>query len=320
MIVHRRIKRLLSWQVALAFLVVCRVAVGDEPSLVVSIHDEGATVFEGATPVLSYQANSKSLEGKWERADYVHPLYDLQGQVITEDFPEDHRHHRGIFWAWHQVWVGQQMLGDPWVCQEFQWDVQSVTATTPGNPVVITAVTHWKSPALLDANGNSIAVVEETARVVTHAAQADRRVIDFDISLVALVDGVRIGGSQDEKGYGGFSPRLRMVGDEQIISSAGILEPSLLAITQGTWVNITRESGGTLIIVHRENPEVTDAGVPWILRRTRSMQNVAFPGREPVAISMSEPTRIRYRMVIHDGSLDAQSIEAMQGEFWESGR
>ena len=33
------------------------------------------------------------------------------GQVLTEDFPADHLHHRGIFWAWHQVYVGEKAMG-----------------------------------------------------------------------------------------------------------------------------------------------------------------------------------------------------------------
>ena len=296
-----------------------QLAMSDQPQLSVSFHDEGATVFEGKSPVLSYQAKSRSHEGGWQRADYVHPIYGLDGKVITEDFPDDHRHHRGVFWAWHQVWVGDKRLGDPWVCQDFQWDVQSVAANTPGDhSVSITAVTHWKSPAFVDATDKPIAVVREQAEMRVHAKQAHYRVIDFRLSLLALRDDVRIGGSEDEKGYGGFSPRIRMNGDERFLSESGSLEPTTMAITAGTWVNITRENSGTAILCHRDNPQVTKQHAMWILRRNRSMQNAVFPGREPVTISTTQPLHLRYRLVVHDGTLTSEDIRAQQSDFWSS--
>ncbi len=293
-------------------------ALSDEPHLSVSFQEEGATVFEGQLPVLSYQSMPRSHDGGWLRADYVHPLYDLSGEVITEDFPDDHRHHRGIFWAWHQVWVGDKRMGDAWMCKDFQWDVQSVAANTPGDPVSITAITHWKSPALVDLTNEPIAVVQEQAQIVVHARQTHYRLIDFRLSLLALVDEVRIGGSEDEKGYSGFSPRIRMNGNERFVSESGSLEPTTMAITAGTWVNITRENSGTAILVHRDNPQVTEQNANWILRRSRSMQNAVFPGRDAVTISTTEPTVLRYRLVIHDGSLTPETIRELQADFWGS--
>jgi hypothetical protein len=38
------------------------------------------------------------------RSDYIHPLYGLNGEMLTNDWPDaDHPHHRGIFWAWLEV-------------------------------------------------------------------------------------------------------------------------------------------------------------------------------------------------------------------------
>ena len=40
------------------------------------------------------------------RSDYIHPLYGLNGEVLTRDWPVDHPHHRGIYWAWPEVDYG----------------------------------------------------------------------------------------------------------------------------------------------------------------------------------------------------------------------
>ena len=83
--------------------------------------DEGVELTESGKPVLFFQTKTKSQNGKWPRANYVHPLYGLDGQVLTEDFPEDHPHHRGVFWAWHQLRWNGESVADPWVCRGIEW-------------------------------------------------------------------------------------------------------------------------------------------------------------------------------------------------------
>ena len=67
----------------------------------------------------------KDLDAK-SRPHYVHPLYGLDGELLTEDFPRDHLHHHGIFWAWHQVYVVEKPIGDAWDMRDFYWDVRDV--------------------------------------------------------------------------------------------------------------------------------------------------------------------------------------------------
>ena len=43
--------------------------------------------------------------------------------MMTEEFPPDHPYHRGIFWAWHQLYVGNQSLGDGWVNESISQEV-----------------------------------------------------------------------------------------------------------------------------------------------------------------------------------------------------
>ena len=34
------------------------------------------------------------------RGNYIHPIYSCDGDVLTDDFPADHPHHRGLWWSW----------------------------------------------------------------------------------------------------------------------------------------------------------------------------------------------------------------------------
>ncbi len=98
--------------------------------LVAETTEEGVLVRENNDRVLFYQRKTKTLNGAYARANYVHPLFGLDGTVLTEEFPEDpphnHWHQRGIFWAWHQVLTDGNPMGDMWDCEDFKWDVRSV--------------------------------------------------------------------------------------------------------------------------------------------------------------------------------------------------
>jgi len=67
------------------------------------------------------------LGGKYSRSNYLHPVFGLDGEILTEDFPTDHLHHRGIFWTWHQLWHDSLRLSDSWMCENFSQEVSKVS-------------------------------------------------------------------------------------------------------------------------------------------------------------------------------------------------
>ena len=96
---------------------------------------QGYWFSEGETKVLFYQAERKALpDGQAARSNYFHPLYDLDGNVLTEDFPKDHIHHRGIFWAWHQVRINGTTVQDQWVNRDSFWAVQDARIDSDAAP------------------------------------------------------------------------------------------------------------------------------------------------------------------------------------------
>lgn len=306
---------------------------GEESGLWSRADGKVVEVVEDEVPVLTYQLEANSLDGRWSRAGYVHPLYDLRGQVFTEDFPEDHRHHRGVFWAWHHFSVGDLILGDPWLCKDF---VRQCVQTTSGavqngggECIGVDVSTLWKSPLLKDLNGELLPVVKEETQIIIHRRTEHQRLIDFDISLTAMLQNVRIGGSDDVKGYGGFSPRIKLNADQVFRFGGGEVEPTKTAVQGGPWIDISDKKRGLTIMSHPKNPvanrgaekaepsevengvsESAELASPWwILRRKRSMQNVVYPGRNPVPLSTKTPTRLRYRLVIHDGKVSPASLQ-----------
>jgi hypothetical protein len=163
----------------------------------------------------------------------------------------------------------------------------------------------WKSPAWVDDSGAQKPVVEEKTRIVVHPGNESFRLVDVEIALRALEDGVSIGGSEDAKGYGGFSARILMPEGLTFIGSKGEVEPQTEAVQAGPWIDFVADfagngtKSGLAILVHPSNPGDINQ---WIIRKRGSMQNPVYPGRYAVPIPQDESTVLRYRMVVHRGT------------------
>jgi len=97
------------------------------------VDEYGLGLREGDRPILVYNHGIRSKPGippERNRSTYVHPIYGLDGEVLTDDFPEDHHHHRGLFWAWphvvvegkeYDLWLlgtGLEQRFDRWLARE----------------------------------------------------------------------------------------------------------------------------------------------------------------------------------------------------------
>ena len=275
----------------------------------------GFRVIDAGMPALFYQLEATSMEGRHQRSNYIHPLYGLDGEVLTEDFPEDHRHHRGVFWTWHQVLIGDIRAGDPWLAQRFSWSVEEARILPERNGLFLRQ--RWFSPDYVEGREP---IAEETVELVVHPANATVRMIDFDIRLSAMQKDVRVGGSEDDKGYGGFSLRVKMVPDLRFAAAAGTVAPARVPLDAGSWVDFSADFGGrgspsgVAILVH---PASAGYPQPWILRSpaTPSMQNPVWPGPDPVPLPADGHVRLRYRLVVHRGTAADVDLAAMAEAF-----
>ena len=269
---------------------------------------EGVMLTENGKSVFFYQKKNKSPDGKHFFSNYLHPLYDLNGDTLTKEFPPDHKHHRGIFYAWHQHYIGSENIGDGWLMDGITYNVKEVkTSVNPGNAKLnITAM--WTSTKW----NNSKPYIEEHTTITVFPADKNCRIIDFTIELRALTRGVSIGGSNDEKGYGGFSCRIKMPDGLTFTSKKGKVKPQRLQVEAGRWMDFSAPFGsddevsGVTLICDKTNPGYPQA---WILRQKNSMQNVVYPGRERVEIPIDKPLVLKYKMIIHKG--DVRAVEEL---------
>ncbi|MCA9146616.1 MAG: PmoA family protein [Planctomycetaceae bacterium] len=289
-------------------------SIGEEAAVTIKQTDQGFQFLSSDRPVLFYQSEPVT-EHNHTRAGYVHPLYGLDGEMLTEVFPKDHRHHQGVFWAWHQLWVGDRKIGDPWVTKDHLLVVKRAEIVDQG-PDFATLDVHaaWTSTTLNDS-GESKDIVAERTQIRVHREVGDIQYVDFTIQLTPLMADVKVGGSEDVKGYSGFTVRVKPPADMVIRDASGILEDDAIQ-SASPWADVSGSFGegktsGVAILSH---PSLTQFPPRWVLRHY-GMQNVAYPGREPIALSADEPLVIRHRLVLHRGDAQAARVADHQRTF-----
>jgi hypothetical protein len=257
-------------------------------------------LMEEGRPVLVYNFGPQLKEGvpeRYRREDYVHPLYDLDGTVITDDFPRDHYHHRGLFWAWPEVRVDERTY-DPWACRGIQHRFERWLSRETG-PVC----------AVLGIQGGwylgDRRVVREIVWLEVYRAGSTGRMVDITLTLEAEDEPIRLRGRSPKKGYGGFTLRFAPHHNEVITIPQGRLTQDGVHV-QSPWADFSARFGsrealsGAAIFDHPRNPQHP----PYWLLRHYGVLNPEWPALGWATLERGRPVTLRYRIWIHRG--DAQ--------------
>src|ERR1019366_8102471 len=119
------------------------------------------------------------------------------GVSMLDDFPQDHWHHRGLFWSWPVVEVGGKKY-DLWM---------TFTAKHRSVKAPITSGGTLRAENFWEAGGQDI--VKEDLRLTVLPAQGDTREMDVELTWEALAAPVTLRGSAEAgKSYGGLSARF----------------------------------------------------------------------------------------------------------------
>lgn len=258
---------------------------------------------DGSTPVLRYNHDTvpvpTGVDAQYARGDYIHPLYGLAGEILTDDYPKDHAHHRGVWWSWPVTRRGGEVRDI--------WAVRGVWARPAGTPriqagpaaVVLEAANVWKWD-------DKDAIAKEDVVIRAFRKSATGRYVDIEIRLTALADGVAIGG-RPKGGYGGFALRAQPVREQAITA---LLDPAG-AKPRRSWIDYSgvfaggRGVSGVAIFEHPANPDY-----PSEHRLYPKLNCVmpAFPGEREVSLSKTKPLVLRHRLWIHAGAADAAGL------------
>ncbi|MCL6101727.1 MAG: PmoA family protein [Bacteroidetes bacterium] len=279
---------------------------------------QGVVLYENKQPVFFYQKEPKTPDGVNYFNNYLHPLFSLEGDTLTEEFPSDHPYHRGIFWAWHQIYVNNESVGDGWIMENISQDVVDLKTDVKKGSAQLSLRVLWKSSQFQ----HDQPFVREHTTIIVHQLKSGIRAIDFEIDLRALVPGVSIGGANDEKGYGGFCARIKLPENMLFTSEKGQVVPQTLQIKAGSWMDFSapfgkhRELNGLTVLCHPSTPNYPE---PWILRNKSSMQNIVFPGKIRTELTVDKSTVLHYRVIVHNGSSKDMDIQEIKAEYEKMG-
>lgn len=276
----------------------------------------GIELLENKRKALFYVTVPVPADGKYARCDYIHPLYGLNGEILTEDFPEDHPYHHGVFWAWHQINYKDRKLADGWIADSVTWEVLNTKSRKTKRQASIYATVMWRVFDSVEFVQKDI--IRERTSITVHRATQSYRLIDFDIHLIPLLNDLSLGGSEDIKGYGGFCIRIKLPDNISFSSRNGLSIPQETAIEAGPWMKFSGsfdslKSGKSSVILFC--PEDSSIGIhKWILRRKGSMQNAVYPGSNAKPIS-EKGWLLNYRLVICENDLRDDQIEKLYNEY-----
>lgn len=294
----------------------------DDPSRSFAFEDDGegrlTVVSPWGLPVMAYNYGTQLKEGvpaNRARASYVHPIWGLDGEIVTDDFPEDHYHHRGLHWAWPNVAVNGEAF-DLWhlrgIWQRF--DNWLYRETGP-----VCALIGARNGWYLEGD---VKVVDETIELVVWKPNGIGQAIDVKLTLQALDQPVTIQGTEDSgKGYGGMNLRFAPRADTRITTSEGprsedgLLFPALWSDMSARFPPESEGISGAALLVHPDHPRMADNAPEaanqkpfppgWILRHYGFL-GVSWPGLGTVTMEpQGEPIVLEYRIWVHRGSAGA---------------
>lgn len=278
-----------------------------------SLEEVGNTslkILEAGRPVLTYNYGLMTGEHVPERdhrrtrACYIHPVWGLNGEVLTEDFPRDHYHHHGVFWAWPYIGVGGKTY-DLW--QGTGMDdrfVRWLTRETGPIAAVVGVENGWFV--------GEKKVMIERLWITAYAAEEDSQAIDLRLVLIPTDQPVSLQG-RGGKSYGGLTVRFQNLPrqDVTITVPSGRTEGDL-KMTKLEWVDFTgkypgrEKPSGATVMIHPEHPDYP----PTWLTRHYGPQCVGWPGVEAQTFQPGEPIQLDYRLRVHRGLPELDELNA----------
>ena len=305
--------------VGVAFTMMCDGVPADVPTFNWNVDTDHQyyTLMEGDLPVLRYNFGNVPMptgvelkhfpDGRpygGERSNYLHPVYGLNGEVITDDYPE-HPHHRGIWLSWPVVrW--KDRVADLWAVCDVWARPEKIEALETGPKMALLKATNlWKFGV---EEQHPIVREAMTLRVYPTTDSDERgRIFDIDVTLTALEDGVAIGG-RPKGGYGGMTYRALPAANQEI--APFVADES--ADPRGAWCRYSADFPGSktrtslVLLQHSSNP-----GYPTAHNVYANINCFmpAFPGDAEYPLPKGKPVTLKHRVWIVEGVPSQEELQ-----------
>lgn len=287
-----------------------------EGELVMEVRKDPATgrwdIRDAGKPVLSYnyQTNEPgallssihpdNLKYARARGDYIHPLFGLDGEVLTKDWSVDHPHHRGIYWAWPEV----DYRGERGDLHALQRVFARPTGRCVGESGAVFARIEAESLWLWE---DKEPIVREIAIIRAWRTGPSGRLVDLEFQFAALKDDVAIA-RRETKLYGGLNMRFASVRDQRIDFHTDVGE----ANPRRAWAELFGEFAGgrgPVGLVVFQSPTNPDYPGDWVKYPDLNWLQPTFPAAgKRYVLKKDQPLTLRYRLWIHAGTASEEQL------------
>jgi len=271
-------------------------------------------ILDSGKPVLRYNFKTipvpDGVKGKYAvaRSDYIHPLYGPTGEILTKDFSKDHPHHRGLYWAWPEVYYKGQKRDIHALQGVFARPEKIIRADGGSEKATIAASSKWLW-------GDKEPIVAETATITVHKTDKDGgRSIDLTFVFRALVDGVEIA-RRGQKNYGGFNLRFSARQEQKIVPHTDSAD----AKPRRCWAQIAGIPPGgktaisVAIIQHASNPHYPG---DWVSFANLNWLQPTFPSKgTKYKLSKDKPLELKFRLYINSKTTTDEKLAALWDDF-----
>lgn len=274
-----------------------------------AVNDASLALWDADKPVLVYNHGMVTVESvpkkdnRRTRSSYIHPLWGLQGEVLTDDAPKDHYHHRGVFWAWPHVSIDGQEY-DLWMYKNIQ---QKFVRWLDREAGPVTATLGVENGWFV---GDRKVMIERVWLRSYHAA-GGHRALDIEFAFIPVDRPITLRGSEG-KSYGGLNLRFGPRDSTVITVPTGPAKQDL-PDTPLAWADLTSKlkdpnaklPSGAAVFVDPGHPDFP----PTWLTRHYGILCVGWPGVKGKTFEPGVPIRLAYRIWIHNKTLDTATLQ-----------
>jgi hypothetical protein len=297
-------------------------AVPPKPAVEARRDDKVVRVTSGGRPILVYQAEPGELPRAdikpiFKRGGYIHPVYTPEGRAITDDYPVDHPHHHGIWWAWTKTkYDGREPdfwnMGDGTGRVDFDTLDAIWSGRIHGGLAATTRFTDV-------TGGRSEIVLKDRWEIRAYALDTESKVRMFDIVSTQTLAGTKPLVLPEYR-YGGLGVRGHIQwngkGDETIfLTSEGRTRQDGNG-TPARWTHmgglVDGRPAGIAILDHPANFRSPQ---PTRLNPDNPFFNYAPSVAGDWAIEPGKPYVSRYRFLTYEGEPDRALIERLWNDY-----
>lgn len=270
-------------------------------------------------PVITYQVGvAEPPEGSpdyYRRSGFLHPVYTPSGQIITDDFPVDHEHQHGWFYALTKTTFRDSLI-------DF-WNQQKLTGTVKLRSLDSTRIDGNQADIFATLDHVSLQfgpILEEKWHLQVVPGKKVHQFI-WESTLTNRTDDTLF---VEDYLYGGLGMRgpavwneadsAQFQGHARVLTSEGFARAEANH-TRPIWTAMVgplgEGSGGWAAFDHPDNyrypqPVRVHPEMPYFC--------LAPMVGHSYYLAPGEPMRLRYLLVSFDGEVDAGELEGMRGE------